>query len=68
MSSRHRFFVSAERIEGAGVRFTAQQARQIATVLRMQSGERVAVFDGLRPADAPSIPRWPAKRGRNRTR
>ncbi len=51
MSSRHRFFVSAERIEGAGVRFTAQQARQIATVLRMQSGERVAVFDGSRPAD-----------------
>lgn len=41
----HRFFVRPEQISPGRVRFTPEQSRQIATVLRMQPPERLAVLD-----------------------
>lgn len=48
---KHRFYVSPDRIDESRVRFTADQARQLGTVLRLQPGVGVRVFDGLAPVD-----------------
>ncbi len=48
--AKHRFHVPAERIVGDEVRFAPDQARQLGAVLRLQVGERVLVFDGVRPS------------------
>ena len=42
----HRFWVAATQISKGRVRFTREQAHQIARVLRLRSGDTVAVFDG----------------------
>ncbi|MGE5390819.1 MAG: 16S rRNA (uracil(1498)-N(3))-methyltransferase [Deltaproteobacteria bacterium] len=42
----HRFFVSAENINGARVVFDPGEARHIERVLRLGAGDIVAVFDG----------------------
>jgi 16S rRNA (uracil1498-N3)-methyltransferase len=47
--SVHRFLVRA--IDRAEVEFSAAQAHQIGTVLRLRSGDRVRAFDGVTPWD-----------------
>jgi 16S rRNA (uracil1498-N3)-methyltransferase len=42
----HRFFVAPTQISAGVVRFTPEQAHQIARVLRMRRGDTVVVFDG----------------------
>jgi len=44
--SVHRFYVAPAQISEGRVRFTREQAHQIARVLRMRRGDTVAVFDG----------------------
>ncbi|MDR7561571.1 MAG: RsmE family RNA methyltransferase [Armatimonadota bacterium] len=41
-----RFFVPADRVAGDRVNFAREQARHIATVLRLRPGDRVVAFDG----------------------
>lgn len=48
---RHRFYVPPDRIDDGRVRFTADQARQLASVLRRRPGDGVRVFDGTAPTD-----------------
>ena len=42
----HRFFVSADAIQGQSVRFAPDQSRQLRHVLRLRSGDEVLVLDG----------------------
>lgn len=42
----HRFFVSAKLSEGAFGQLEERQARQVLSVLRLRSGDRIVVFDG----------------------
>jgi 16S rRNA (uracil1498-N3)-methyltransferase len=44
---KHRFFVPPERISGHRVLFSAEQAHQLARVLRLRRGAQVRVFDGI---------------------
>jgi 16S rRNA (uracil1498-N3)-methyltransferase len=48
----HRFLVPAERRQDARVEFTAEQAHQLKSVLRLKAGDRVRVFDAQRPCDS----------------
>jgi 16S rRNA (uracil1498-N3)-methyltransferase len=43
---KHRFWVAAAQVDGDQVTFSADQAQQLASVLRMRAGGRVRVFDG----------------------
>ncbi|MDQ3810763.1 MAG: 16S rRNA (uracil(1498)-N(3))-methyltransferase, partial [Chloroflexota bacterium] len=45
----HRFLVDA--VDGDRVTFSAEQAHQLRHVLRLRSGDRVRVFDGIEPGD-----------------
>jgi 16S rRNA (uracil1498-N3)-methyltransferase len=47
----HRFFVSPDQLSGETVAFSADQARQLRTVLRLRTGDMVRVFDGHSPSD-----------------
>jgi 16S rRNA (uracil1498-N3)-methyltransferase len=47
----HRFWVTAEQVEGERVRFSVAQAHQMRSVLRMRAGDRVRVFDGVTMRD-----------------
>jgi 16S rRNA (uracil1498-N3)-methyltransferase len=47
----HRFWVPAGQLEGELVHFSDEQAHQLRSVLRLRSGARVQVFDGLAAAD-----------------
>ena len=49
--ARHRFYVAPDQPLGEQVEFSAEQAYQLATVLRLREGGRVRVFDGLGEAD-----------------
>jgi len=46
LRSVHRFYVVPGQVSGDRVRFTPEQAHQIARVLRLRRGDRLAVFDG----------------------
>jgi 16S rRNA (uracil1498-N3)-methyltransferase len=48
---QHRFFVSAEQLDGDLVTFSTEQWHQLRSVLRLRSGDRVRVFDGREPVD-----------------
>ncbi len=48
---KHRFFVSAEQLQGGTVTFSTEQWHQLHTVLRLRIGDCVGVFDGLEPVD-----------------
>ncbi|MBV9359027.1 MAG: RsmE family RNA methyltransferase [Chloroflexi bacterium] len=50
-SARHRFYVAPQQVLGGQVEFSAEQAYQLTTVLRMRVGEPVRVFDGVSEAD-----------------
>jgi 16S rRNA (uracil1498-N3)-methyltransferase len=47
----HRFWVAGDQLEDERVRFTAAQAHQIRSVLRLHAGDQVRVFDGVKPVD-----------------
>jgi 16S rRNA (uracil1498-N3)-methyltransferase len=48
---KHRFLVSADAVADGEVIFSAEQAHQLQHVLRLRTGDRVRVFDGLEPLD-----------------
>jgi 16S rRNA (uracil1498-N3)-methyltransferase len=50
-AARHRFYVCPEQVLGEQVEFSAEQAYQLAKVLRLRVGEQVRVFDGVDEAD-----------------
>jgi 16S rRNA (uracil1498-N3)-methyltransferase len=50
-SPKHRFFVPPEEVGDGDVQFSAQQAHQLANVLRLAAGDRVRVFDGRAETD-----------------
>jgi 16S rRNA (uracil1498-N3)-methyltransferase len=47
----HRFFVSAEQVNGDTVTFSTDQAHQLRHVLRLRGGDCIRVFDGLTRVD-----------------
>ena len=49
--AKHRFHVRPEQIANGRVDFSAEQAHQIATVLRLRQGSSGRVFDGALPVD-----------------
>jgi 16S rRNA (uracil1498-N3)-methyltransferase len=50
-SLKHRFWTPAERIEAGQVQFSVEQAHQLRSVLRLQPGDQVRVFDGFHRVD-----------------
>ena len=48
---KHRFFVSADQLQGDSVTFSPEQWHQLHTVLRLRIGDCVGVFDGVEPVD-----------------
>jgi 16S rRNA (uracil1498-N3)-methyltransferase len=48
---KHRFFVSADQLNGNAVTFSPEQWHQLHTVLRLRIGDCVGVFDGVAPVD-----------------
>ncbi|HEV7664058.1 MAG TPA: 16S rRNA (uracil(1498)-N(3))-methyltransferase, partial [Chloroflexota bacterium] len=47
----HRFFVAPDQIDGETVSFSAAQAHQLRSVLRLRAGDGVLVFDGRASVD-----------------
>jgi 16S rRNA (uracil1498-N3)-methyltransferase len=47
----HRFFVAADQLRGETVVFSADQAHQLRSVLRLHAGDIVRVFDGVTRVD-----------------
>ena len=47
----HRLLVTPDALQADGVDFSDEQAHQLRHVLRLRSGDRVRVFDGLEPID-----------------
>jgi 16S rRNA (uracil1498-N3)-methyltransferase len=48
---KHRFFVSADQLNGDEVTFSSEQWHQLHTVLRLRMGDCVGVFDGVQRSD-----------------
>lgn len=51
MDAKHRFWVPPDQVNGGTVCFSDEQGRQIASVLRLRTGARVRVFDGVALVD-----------------
>ncbi len=48
---KHRFYISADQLQGDAVSFKPGQWHQLHSVLRLRVGDRVAVFDGVERVD-----------------
>lgn len=48
---QHRFFITADQLDGSTVRFSNEQAHHIRSVLRLRAGDLVRVFDGVKAVD-----------------